>query len=105
MLNTHRQACTSYRAALAPVCIELRKAKGKLTVALDDVLSNSLHDVATAFEVFSLFVPDTKRIAYETAWREYEEAAELGSEFMYKDDRVTEINRRVENLLAHASHP
>lgn len=102
-LNTYRQACAAFRSALAPVCVQLRKANGKPTVELDSALSETLDEVAVSFEVFAPFVAYTKRIAYETAWREYKEAAELGSEFMYKGNRVAEVNRRVERLLVHAA--
>jgi hypothetical protein len=101
-LNAHRQACAIFRAALAPVCVELRKTNSRPTAGLDSALSETLRDVAIAIEVFAPFVADTKRAAYETAWNEYREAAELGSEFMYKDDRVAEVRRRVEKLLSHA---
>ncbi len=102
-LNAYRQACAAFRAALAPVCVELRKANRKPTVELDSALSETLRDVAVAFEVLFPFVPVTKRVAYQTAWNEYQEAATLGSEFMYKDDRVAEVKRRVQKLLSHGS--
>lgn len=86
-------------------CVELRKAKGKPTDGLDSTLSDTLRDVAVAFEMFPPFVSDSNRIAFETAWREYQEAAELGSEFMYKDNRVAEVKRRIERLLSHAANP
>jgi hypothetical protein len=104
-LNTLHQACATFRAALAPVCVELRRAKGRPTSGLDSALSNTLQNVVVAFEASATFVHDGQRVAYEAAWREYEDAAELGSEFMHINDRFSKVKCRVENLLNHAKLP
>jgi len=101
-LNTRRQACAAFRAATAPVCVELRKENKKSSSDLDLVLSKTVLDVAIAFEIFYPFVAGRDRTAYVAAWRAYQEAAELGSEFIYKVNGVVEIKNRVEKLLSYA---
>ena len=101
-INTRSQACVAFRAAFAPICLEIRRANGRPSVALDSLLEATQTSTAIACEVFAVFVPEVSRTAFEAARKEYEEAAYLGSEFIHKDARLAEIKRRVDRLLAHA---
>jgi hypothetical protein len=97
-----RQANASFRRALAPVCVEIRKSQSNASAGLDAILESTAMDIAMACEVFRAFVPESDLRAYDIACGEYQDAAALGAEFMYKDNGLAEVKRRVAKLLEYA---
>lgn len=97
-------ACAEFRAAFVPVCLAIRRSNGKPCPVLDGILADTSGGISAACELFLPFVGHSQRAAFERARRDYEDAAELGSGFMYKEDEIAEVKRCVEKLLEHADH-
>jgi surfactin synthase thioesterase subunit len=74
-----RHASYQLRAAFAPSLVIIRRAQRNLTTDIDAELVNAIPLLAAAIEQYRFFVPTSKRSAYQQAWDDYQEGAELGS--------------------------